>query len=158
MNTFQQLIGKDIIEVLRMDAGENPSSESLLAVFLKLTSDSGLNIGHSFEHDLTSIRYMSIEDVQYGDIAMHFGTCLAESRFGDSIALLNGDILRNLSIGEVDEPQPSGSGFVLKSDKFTGIKIDTNNHSAFFFYDKDHLKVYVDQQISHLDITRWTLT
>lgn len=141
-----------------MDVGENPGSESLLAIFLKLASDSGLYIGHSFEHDLTSIRYMSIDDVLYGDTAVHYGACLTEPGSGDSISLLNGEILQNLSIGEVDERKPSGTGFVLKSDKFTGMKMDTHNHSAFVYFDSDHLKVYVDQQMEHLDMTQWTLT
>jgi hypothetical protein len=90
MNTFEQLIGKKIINILRLDIKEDYDFGFPITLFVQLDNASGLLVGQDFNHDTTTVSYTTLDAIR-DDFGTEFNeTFLNELKSIDQLTALLG--------------------------------------------------------------------
>lgn len=155
MNTYEQLVGKQIQKVVRIDTLEDYSEQSLLAVFLYLECDSGLLCGVDFKRGIT-LDYRTELDAQYDYGVEYSETFWNKLRPDDSLRYLEGQTIREVRIGEFRD-KLSGKTFVVKPSSFAGISLQLSNGGFTFFNSEAGAQFLFSSDIHFPNPKDWTL-
>ena len=159
MNTFEQLVGRQIIKVLRLDTGEDfPPLTFPLAIFLLLDEISGLLIGFGFHNETTTLNYMSLEDLEK-EYGTEWGeTSLNEIEPSDKLNSLVGQTLKSIKVGQLNQNMLIGDNFIIKSGQYAGVVVETDNQKLTIFSTKEGGQILFDSDALFPNTQSWILT
>jgi hypothetical protein len=133
MNTFEQLIGRQILKVLRVDYKEDYDYSTPLAIFLLLEKDAGLLIGQDFEHETITIGFMTLDQVRYDYGTEYYETCLNELKPLDRLNTFEGQTIRSIQVGEFNQEKSLGKNFIVKAGQYAGVIIVIGSQKLTIF-------------------------
>jgi len=157
MNTFEQLIGKKIINVLRLDIKEDYDLGFPIALFLQLDNVSGLLVGQDFNHDTTTVSYTTLEVVRDDYDTEFKETHLNELKSTDRLNSLVGQTIISIKVGEFDQDKLLGDNFVLKQGQYAGVIIEVDNQRLTIFNNGIYSEILFNSDSLFPNRQSWTL-
>ena len=159
MNTFEQLIGRNIIKIQRLDAGDDfPPLSFPLAIFVMLDNNSGLFIGFGFHSETTELNYMTLAELEdyYGT---EYGeTCLNKLDTDDPLNKLVGQKIKSLNVGQLQDDKIQGDTFVIKSGQYAGVILQADNNKVTIYSTKNGGQILFDTEELFPNNQSWMLT
>ena len=159
MNTFEQLIGRQIINIQRLDTGEDfPPLSFPLAIFVMLDNNSGLFIGFGFHSETTELNYMTLADLEdyYGT---EYGeSCLNNLNNDDPLNKLIGQKIKSLKVGQLQDDKIQGDNFVIKSGQYAGVILQVDNNKVTIYSTKNGGQILFDTEELFPNKQNWVLT
>jgi hypothetical protein len=159
VNTFEQLIGRQITNILRLDTGDDfPPLSFPLAIFVMLDNNSGLSIGFGFHSETTELNYMTLTDfedyygTEYGEV------CLNELKNGDPLNKLVGQKIKSLKVGQLQDDKIKGDNFVIKSGQYAGVILVVDNNRMTIYSTKTGGQILFDTEETFPNKKNWVLT
>ena len=157
MNTFEQLVGRQIINIFRLDIKEDYDFDFLLALFIQLDASSGLLIGTDFNHEWTTINYMTLEDVRE-----LFGTDWNETRLNelkpsDQLNILVGKAIQSIKVGQFNRDKFAGENFIIQSGEFAGVVIEVSEGKLTIFKNGRLQELLINSNELFPNSENWTL-
>ncbi len=154
MLILQDILNRKIIKIQRLDTRSDYELDSPNVIVLTL-SDSDNKLVISIVNDGISC---DIKVMPETDIENEFDfteQCLNDLRKEDDLSLFINEIIKDVKIAEFIHPEIKGEDFVIKQDKYAGVKIETENHD-FLFYNNFGGWIVVDDEVMELPNTdRW---
>jgi len=159
VNTFEQLIGRQITKILQLDTGDDfPPLSFPLAIFVMLDNNSGLFIGFGFHNETTELNYMNLVDLkdyygtEYGE------TCLNELKNDDPLNKLVGQKIKSLKVGQLQDDKIMGDTFVIKSGQYAGVILVADNNKVTIYSTKTGGQILFDTEEGFPNKQSWLLT
>jgi hypothetical protein len=158
VNTFEQLIGRQIKRVLRLDTGEDfPPLSFPLAIYIMLEETSGLLISFGFHNETTTMSYMTLEDLQDEHGTEWGESSLNELEPTDRLNQLVGQSIKSIKVGQFKEEKLVGDDFIIKNDQYAGVIIQTTGNSIVIYSTKEGGQILFDKdELPHTQ-QNWTL-
>jgi len=159
MNTFEQLIGRQITKILRLDTGEDfPPLSFPLAIFVMLDDSSGLFIGFGFHSETTELGYMTLADLEDHYGTEYGETCLNELDSSDPLNKLVGQKIKFLKVGQLQDDKLKGDTFVIKSGQYAGVVLVVDNDKVTIYSAKTGGQIIFDTEETFPNKQNWVLT
>jgi len=159
VNTFEQLIGRQIINIQRLDTGDDfPPLSFPLAIFVMFDNYSGLFIGFGFHSETTELNYMTLTDLEdyYGT---EYGeTCLNKLHTDDPLNKLLGQKIQSLKVGQLQDDKIQGDDFIIKSGQYAGVILQVENNKVTIYSTKNGGQVLFDTDELFPNKQSWVLT
>ncbi|MGB8194771.1 MAG: hypothetical protein WCF67_22750 [Chitinophagaceae bacterium] len=146
MNIFEQFIGKQILKVYRVDYEKDHNSATPIAIFLQLDEEAGLLIDQEFESETTTVGFVLLKHVLYGDGIIFFETFLNELKPADRLKTLEGQIIKSIRVGVVNDKE-SGNGFVIKAGQYAWVVIEIGDEKLTIFNRSDVTKILFNSDV-----------
>ena len=158
MNTFEQLLGRQIQRILRLDTTGNISPLSVpLAIYLMLDENSGLLVGFGFHNETITLDYMTLEEVQ-NEYGTEFGeTHLNEVESSNRLRRFAGQALKSIKVGKFTEDKLVGENFVVTEGQYAVVVIQTITEKLTIYSTKDGGQVIFDDDEIPVKQQNWTL-
>lgn len=134
MQTLRHLIGKKITKIQRLDSQTDYEFYSPNAIILTL-SDLDNNLVLSIINDGIScdIKVMSDLDIE-NEFGLEFNEqILNDLKTDDELNYFLDEKITNIKIAEFIQTEIKGENFVIKQEKYAGVKIETENHNLLFY-------------------------
>lgn len=133
MNTFNQLRGKKILNVQRIDSEVDYEFYSPYAIILTLDNQTEkLIITATNDGSSVDVRMSSDEQINE-NFGLEFSEhILNDLKKDDELIGFIGDSLRSIKIAEFILPEITGIGFVIKQGKYAGVELKTEKHKLLF--------------------------
>ena len=157
MNAFEDLIGRKIIKVLRLDAEEDYEFSFPLALFLQLGPDSGLLIGQDFNHSTTTMNNPTLENLRNDFGTDYNETCLNELKPLDRLNSLVGQTINSIQVGEFKKDKLLGSNFVVRPGQYAGVIIVVDNQKLTIFNSGRRSEILFNSELLFPNAQSWTL-
>ncbi len=159
MNTFEQLVDRQITKILRLDTGEDfPPLSSPLAIFVLLESNAGLFIGFGFHSQKTELNYMTLDDLQEYYGTEYGEACLNELNTQDPLNKIVGQKIKSITVGQLQDDKIQGNTFVIKSGQYAGVIIAFDNNKVTIFSTKGGGQILFDTEEIFPNKENWVLT
>jgi|SRR5699024_8870869 len=133
MSVFDNIIGKKILNIQRLDSEVDYEHYSPYAIILTLANQneklivSAINDGSSVDIRMTS------DDQIENDYGLEFGELFFnELKENDELNSFIGNKLKELKIAEYISPSIKGTDFIIKQGKYAGIELKTETHKLLF--------------------------
>jgi len=156
MQTLKHIIDKRIIKIQRLDSQTDYEFDSPNAIVLTL-SDLDNNLVLSIINDGIScdIKLMSDSDIE-NEFGLEFSEqILNDLRKDDELKFFLNEKITDFNIAEFNQSEIDGEKFVIKQEKYAGIKIETENHN-FLFYNNYGGWIEIDDNVVELpNPDRW---
>ena len=156
MQTLKHIIDKRIIKIQRLDSQTDYEFYSPNAIVLTL-SDLDNNLILSIINDGIScdIKLMSDSDIE-NEFGLEFNEqILNDLRKDDELKYFLNEKITDFKIAEFNQSEINGENFVIKQEKYAGIKIETENHN-FLFYNNYGGWIEIDDNVVELpNPDRW---
>jgi hypothetical protein len=134
MNTFEQLIGRKILKVFRIDKKEDYEFGFPLALFLQLDQNWGLLIGQDSNHNTTTLSNTTLESVRNDFGTDYDETSLNELKPIDRLNSLVGQTIKSIKVGEFNHDKSLGDNFLIKPGQYAGVILEVDNQKLTIFY------------------------
>jgi hypothetical protein len=157
MNTFEQLLGRQITNVLRVDIKEDYEFDIPLALFFKLDEEAGLLIGQDLENETTTVSFMILEDVKHDYGTEYFETCLNELKPLDRLNTLKGQTIKSIKVGEFYKEKVSAGTFVVKTGQFAGAIIEVGDQKLTVFNSDKGLEILFNSDLLFPNPQTWRM-
>ncbi len=131
MNTFEQVIGKEILEIIRVDFQDDYDENSLIAVFLKLDSNSGLFIENG-TNEMTEIKYIMLDELRE-EFESEYQSRLNSLKATDQLNKLIGLKICAIKLGEHKQDKYESESFVVSSGGYSEVQIEFENLNLSIF-------------------------
>lgn len=158
-NTFEQLIGRQVFNIFRLNSGEDfPELSYPIGLFLMLEKTSGLSIYFNFYNPTLNISYSTLEDFKY-DYGIEYGeSILKEIKNDDTLFKLIGQKIKEINIGQITKDKLLGENFVIKSDEYIGIIVAFENDKLTIFSTESGGQILLNSDQTFPNNQDWTLT
>jgi hypothetical protein len=158
-NTFEQLIGRQVFKIFRLDSGEDfPALSFPIGLFFMLDKTSGLTICFNFYNPTLNINYSTLEDFKY-DYGIEYGeTVLNDLNNDDTLLKLIGQRIKAIKIGQITKDELFGDNFIIKADEFVGIFIEFENDKLTLFSTENGGQILFNSNQTFPNSQDWTLT
>ena len=158
MNTFEQLIGQQIINIYRLDIREDYEPNLLLALFIQLVNSSGLLIGKDFDHGFTALNYTILDEVR--DL---FGTdwnetCLNELKPADPLNIFVGKTIQSIKVGQFKQDKFATKNFIITPGEFAGVIIKAGENKLTIYKKERMQELFINSEILFPNSDDWTLS
>ena len=156
MNTFDNIIGKTITNIQRLDSDvdyEFYSPYSIIITFDNQTEK--LIITATNDGSSVDVRMTNDEQIEI-DYGLEFNEhILNDLKQDDELCSFVDDKLQTIRIAEYILPEIEGLGFVIKQGKYAGVEIQTEKHKLLF---QNNFGVWLDIDESDCELKnkgRW---
>jgi hypothetical protein len=158
MNTFEQLISRQITKVLQLNTGDDfPPLSFPIAIFIMLDTNSGLLISFGFHSETTALSYMNLTDLE-DDCGTKYGeACLNELKNDDPLNQLVGQKIKSLKIGQFQDDKIMGDTFVINSGQYAGVILVVENNKVTIYSTKAGGKILFDTEGAFPNKQSWLL-
>ena len=133
MKPFDNIIGKRIIKIQRIDSQDDYEFYSPYALVLTLEQlNEKLILTATNDGTSSDIRLSNDQDIE-DDFGLEFNeSILNDLKPDDELNQFNNQKIRELRIAEFNEPEIQGDGFLIKQGKIAGIELITDQNKILF--------------------------
>ena len=158
-NTFEQLIGRQVFKIFRLDSGEDfPALSFPIGLFFMLEKTFGLAIYFNFYNPTLNINYSALEDFKY-EYGIEYGeTVLNDLKNDDTLLKLIGQKIKAIKIGQIAKDKLLGDNFIIKADEYAGIIIEFENDKLTIFSTESGGQILFNSNQTFPNSQDWTLT
>ena len=157
MNTFEQFIGREVLKVMRVDFKEDYDFAAPLAIFFLVDKNAGLLVGQDFEHETTTVSFMTLDEVRYDYGTDYYETCLNDLKPMDRLSTLEGQIIRSIKVGEFKQEKSFGDGFTIKQGQYAGVILKIGNQKLTLFCSEKGVQLLFNSDVLFPEADTWTL-
>ena len=133
MNAFDNILGRQILTIQRLDSDVDYEYYSPYAIILTIENETAkLIISATNDGNCVEIR-MTTEDQIEKDYGLEFSEhILNELKSDDELLSFIGDKIELVKIAEYNVPEITGSDFVIKQGKYVGVELKTEKYKLLF--------------------------
>ena len=131
MNTFENIIGREILEIIRVDYKDDYDEDSLLAIFIRLDTNSGLFIENGTD-EMTEIQYKMLDELRE-EFESEYQSGLNSLKNTDQLNKLIGLKIQAVDLGAVNPDKFVSNNFVVSSGQYSEIEIEFENLKLSIF-------------------------
>lgn len=133
MTTFNNIVGKKITNIQRLDSDAEYEFYSPYAIILTLDNQTEkLIITATNDGSSVDIRMTNVEQIEE-DYGLEFSEhILNDLKEDDELCSFVGDRIELIRLAEYILPEITGPDFVIKQGKFAGIELKTEQHKLLF--------------------------
>lgn len=159
MQPLKYIIDKRIIKIQRLDSQTDYEFYSPNAIVLTLSDlDNYLVLSIINDGISCDIKVMSDSDIE-NEFGLEFNEqILNDLRKDDELNCFLNEKITDLKIAEFHQSEFNRENFVIKQEKYAGIKIETQNHN-FLFYNNYGGRIDINDNVVELpnpDRWQWT--
>lgn len=157
MNTFEHLIGRQVLKILRVDLKEDYDYAAPIAIFFQLDKDAGLLIGQDYDHKTTTVGFKTSNEVRdyYG--TDYYEACLNQLKPLDRLATFEGQTIRSVKVGEFKKDKLLGQGFTIKQGQYAGVVLEVGNQKLTIFNSNSGTELLFNSDLLFPKTDAWTL-
>jgi hypothetical protein len=158
VNTFEQLVGRQIKRVLQLSTGEDfPPLPFPLAICLMLEEKSGLLVSFAFHNETVALSYMTLKDLQETHGTNTGENSLNELEQSHKLNQLVGQAIESIKVGVFKEDKLVSGDFVIKDDQYAGVILQTTRDNIVIYSTKEGGQILFDKATLPPGKRDWTL-
>lgn len=133
MRTFDHIIGRNILNIQRLDTNVDYEFYSPYAIILTINGQTErLIISATNDGSSVDIRMASDEQIE-SDFGLEFNEhTLNDLKKEDELCEFIGDRFQSIKIAEYFLPEITGPDFIIKQGKYAGVELTTEGHKLLF--------------------------
>ncbi|MBO0357570.1 hypothetical protein J0X19_06400 [Hymenobacter sp. BT186] len=132
MNEFNNLVGREILKIHRLDSEIDYYYYSPYAIIFTIngiTEKFIISIANNRSIDLKISNYKQIAD----DYGLEFNECiLNDINKQDELNLFIGESIKHIRLARYNSLEIQGTGFVIQQGEYAGVELQTDTHTLLF--------------------------